>query len=170
MNSEERGRLLEQAFAGRVDWDGGAHGVGIAVLHEIIVGLVFAQRPIRAAGQEAAQKHDLGPRGPFILSLIDRGIRFPKDLATVLGVGRSLVTAELVRLTEAGLVSSATASDRRKTELSLTPLGKAVNDTLRAKLVGYLRDNLSAYSEEQVALFAQMLRAMRSGTSAEDGV
>lgn len=163
MREAHREQLLQRVFAEKT-WPGAdAAGDGRfdrAVLFDVLASLVFAQRPIDAAGKEVADSFDLGPRGPFILSLIDRGLCYPKDLATVLRIGPSLVTAEIARLTEAGLVATTAGTDRRRTQLSLTPRGEAVNATARNRLVAIVEQNLSAYSAEDVSLFAGMLRAV----------
>ncbi len=165
VSSDQRERLLGLVFAeGSARAPGSSENrVDPAVLADVIAGLVFAQRPITEAGKEAAQLYDLGPRGTFILSLVSRGVRYPKDLAIVLRVGRSLVSAELSRLTDAGLITATEGDDRRRTELSLTPLGESVNASVRSKLTGSLERSLAAYSADQIALFAQMLREVGRG-------
>jgi DNA-binding MarR family transcriptional regulator len=127
------------------------------LVSRIITGLVFAQRPIATAGQSLTERHDLGPRGAFMLSLIGNGVLYPNDLATLLRIGRSLVTAELSRLTEAGLVASEPDDDRRRTRLTLTPLGICANATFRTAIIRSIEENLAGYSLDQVKLFATML-------------
>lgn len=134
-----------------------------AVLSRIIVGLIFSQRPIGAATQEMTERHDLGPRGAFMLSLIKRGVAFPKDLATILRIGRSLVTAELARLTEAGLVVTIAHEDRRRSQLQLTALGEEANTQVRGRLLATLEHRLAGYSPQQVALLADMLETLQEG-------
>lgn len=160
MSNQQRERLLEQIFAKGSAKGSGTSGQRIdpAVLSDIIAGLVFAQRPINSAGKEATERLDLGPRGTFILSLVNRGVRYPKDLAMVLQVGRSLISSELSRLTEAGLIATTAGDDRRRSELSLTAAGEAVNTAVRARLVAKLELGLSDYSADQAQLFARMLR------------
>lgn len=128
----------------------------------IITGLVLAQRPISAATKSVTERHDLGPRGCYILSLISGGIVFPVELASVLRIGRSLVTSELGRLTAAGLIfARAPSGDRRRTELALTPAGETACEEVRIEMYSTVARNLSAYSVDEIRLFARMLADVR---------
>lgn len=162
MTSTTREELLRRAFskqetddAAEGDLPSGIEWVDIA---PVIEGLVFAGRPIGAATQSVTARYDLGPRGCYILSAISRGITYPLDLASLLRVGRSLVTAELNRLTAAGLIESVPGKDdRRRSELSLTPEGDRACVEVRSELHRLIRGNLSGYTVEHVRLFARML-------------
>lgn len=124
----------------------------------VIEGLAFSQRPIRAAAREITRRYGLGPRGAFILSLIQGDVRFPHELAEALNTGRSLVTAELARLTDAGLIASRPgATDRRRTELSLTDEGARACDEVRRAMERIVTRNLAGYTPEQIRLFGHML-------------
>ncbi|HUD30938.1 MAG TPA: hypothetical protein VMQ93_18885 [Novosphingobium sp.] len=124
----------------------------------IIEGLVFAGRPIDDATQDVTRRYDLGPRGCYILSAIKSGITFPLELASLLRIGRSLVTAELNRLNAAGLIESAPGkTDRRRSELSLTAEGQRACSEVSSELDHIIRANLAGYSVEEVRLFARML-------------
>jgi len=128
----------------------------------VIEGLAFAQRPIRAAASEVTRRHGLGPRGAFILSLIRGGVLYPHELAEALKTGRSLITAELARLSDAGLISSRPgATDRRRTELSLTDEGIRACEEVREAMLRIITRNLSGYSAEQIRLFGHMLHDCR---------
>jgi DNA-binding MarR family transcriptional regulator len=130
----------------------------------VIEGLAFSQRPIRAATKQVTERYDLGPRGAFILALVAQGISSPMELASVLCVGRSLITAELVRLTNAGLIATTEGTkDRRRLQLSLTPSGKAAREQVRTAMGQIVTENLSAYAPDELRLFAQMLRDTRRG-------
>lgn len=128
-----------------------------AMLSRIVTGLLFAQRPISAAGNAVTERFKLGPRSAYILSLIDRGVEYPKDLALVLRIGRSLMTAELTRLAEAGLIAAQAGADRRHSLLRLTPLGMQVTGAFRDRVSELLQSRLKSYTREQVELFADML-------------
>ena len=69
-------------------------------------GLAFGPRALRAATAKVTERYNLGPRGAWILNVISHGVAYPLELASVFCVGRSLITAELSRLTEAGLVNA----------------------------------------------------------------
>ncbi len=128
----------------------------------VVEGLAYGQRPLRAATREVTREYDLGPRGAWILSLISGGKRYPLELSETLKTGRSLITAELARLTEAGLVTASPGSgDRRRSELALTPLGEAACQRVRLELERIVRRNLAAYSAAEVRLFIAMLRDVR---------
>lgn len=131
-------------------------------LSMVIEGLAFAQRPLRAATREVTEKYSLGPRGAWILSLISGGVRYPLELAKALRTGRSLITAELARLTEAGLVTAKTGEkDRRRSELSLTPLGEQACQSVRDGMARIIARNLAGYNAAEVRLFGEMLQDVR---------
>lgn len=128
----------------------------------ICEGLSFGQRPIRAAARDVTRRYGLGPRGAFILSLISNGIAYPLELASVFKVGRSLITAELAKLSEAGLiVATPGKKDRRRSQQALTPAGEAACEEVRAGMARIISRNLAGYSQEEVRLFARMLHDVR---------
>ncbi len=131
-------------------------------LSHVLEGLAFAHRPLRAATLKVTRQYDLGPRGAFILSLISGGKIYPLDLSEMLKAGRSLITAELSRLTEAGLVTASPGRhDRRRSELSLTPLGQKACQRVREEMARIVQRNLAGYSIDELMLFARMLRDVR---------
>lgn len=141
---------------------GSTDALGWSDIALVIEGLAFSARPLKAATREVTARYALGPRGTFILSLIANGLRYPADISQTLMVGRSLVTAELGRLTDAGLISARPgARDRRRSELALTPRGRAACDEVRAEMARLIRHNLGDYSRAQIELFACMLRDAR---------
>jgi DNA-binding MarR family transcriptional regulator len=138
---------------GPLDW----HDIGY-----LIDGLAFAQTPLRQATGKVTQKYNLGPRGAFILRLLANGLLYPLDLATALCCGRSLITAELARLTDAGLVTARPGeNDRRRSELRLTPLGQAETEKLREEIRRIVSANLAGFTPDEVRKFAVMLHAAR---------
>jgi DNA-binding MarR family transcriptional regulator len=144
-------RMPEPA-AEAIGWD------EIAFLAE---GLAFGPRALRAATAKVTERYGLGPRGAWILNVISNGVAYPLELASVFCVGRSLITAELARLTEAGLVDARPGKDdRRKTELTLTSLGKVASDEVRKEFSAIVRRRLAGYSAEEAKLVAEMLRAL----------
>jgi DNA-binding MarR family transcriptional regulator len=126
-------------------------------------GLAMAQRALRSATDGVTERYDLGPRGAWILNVISNGVAYPLELASIFNVGRSLITAELVRLTDAGLVATRpNDKDRRKTELTLTPLGRAASDEVRGEFAAIVRRRLAAYDSAEVRLMGEMLRAVNN--------
>lgn len=133
-------------------------------------GLAYGARLLRGATKPVTRQYCLGPRGAFMLNLISGGARYPLDLAQALKCGRSLITAELARLTEAGLVTSTTGeTDKRRTALTLTPLGEAACKKVRSEMERLVKRNLAAYSSDEVRLFSRMLRDARNLEADEAG-
>jgi DNA-binding MarR family transcriptional regulator len=127
-------------------------------LSSICEGLHFAQRPLRAAAQGVMRQYSLGPRGAWILGLISKGMIYPLELSNMFKAGRSLITAELARLTEARLITASVGKhDRRRSELALTPLGMSVAKRVSDEIERIVRRNLAEYSAEEIRLFMRML-------------
>ena len=136
-----------------------------ADISQLSEGLAFASRALHGATGPVTATYDLGPRGAWILNLIDHGRTFPRDLANSFRIGRSLITAELTRLTAAGLISTRPgAIDRRKTELALTPLGQQACQQIRDEMSAILSRNLAAYSHDDIRLLTRMLRDVHGET------
>jgi hypothetical protein len=102
------GRAKFQAPVGESGDDGLAK-LDAGDLGRIVEGLTFGQRTIKGAAARTIKAHSLGPRGAWICTLIAGGVNYPLELAVALKCGRSLVTAELARLTEAGLITATPA-------------------------------------------------------------
>lgn len=111
-----------------------------------------------------SREFSIGPRGPWIVGLIGRSPISPHELAHFFNIGRSLVTAELTQLQEAGLIHyEKSAKDGRRVELSLTPRGHQMRTRLSEELITLLETRLVGYSKEQVLLTAQMLTDFAEG-------
>lgn len=122
-------------------------------------GMTLALRPISTATNNITKEYSLGRRGAWILILISTGHVFPLELTNVFRVGRSLVTAELTRLTEAGLINYRKSNrDGRRTELALTPLGEKVCLQVRELLTNLVIQRLSGYTRSEILLCARLLR------------
>ena len=139
-----------------------SNSLGWEELGLVAEGLAYAQRPLKAATRQVTRQYDLGPRGPWILSLISGGKCYPLELSQALKAGRSLITAELIRLTAAGLVTAqADSDDRRRSRLTLTALGRDACERVRSEMARIVRRNLAGYSAEEMRLFIRMLRDVR---------
>jgi DNA-binding MarR family transcriptional regulator len=125
----------------------------------ILEGLVIAPRPMRTATRSITAEYSLGPRGAWIAVLISIGeVVFPLDLTRFFQIGRSLITAELTRLSNAGLITyQRNAGDGRRVELKLTRLGQTVQRRVKADLAKLVTRRLAAYTHEQALLFGCML-------------
>jgi DNA-binding MarR family transcriptional regulator len=146
---------------GQLGWD------DLGLLAE---GVAFASRPLKLATHTVTQRFNLGPRGAWILNLISNGVVHPTVLSTVFQVGRSLITAELVRLTDAGLiVAQPGQDDRRRSELALTPAGEAACRQIREDISTIFLDNLRGYSADEIRKFTRMLRDVRGDRAPEEG-
>jgi DNA-binding MarR family transcriptional regulator len=119
----------------------------------------LAPRCLAQAREEVTAMYALGPRGAWILGLIERGVTSPTALARVLGIGRSLLTAETARLVDAGLVlASQSAQDGRRVDFSLTRQGSEANDRLRKAIAGFVNERLAGYSRDQVLACIALLQ------------
>lgn len=128
----------------------------------ICEGLSFASRPVAMATQGITDEYSLGPRGAWMVRMISRDQTFPLDMAKVFRIGRSLITAELTRLTDAGLVTyQQSATDGRRVELTLTPLGEQVNRRVKQELTKLVTQRLSGYTRDEILLCARMLHDFR---------
>lgn len=130
-----------------------------------VQGLAFATRPLSKATAGLTQRYGLGPRGAWMLNLIAADIAYPHELADVLGIGRSLVSSELTRLTQAGLIDSKPGADRRRTKLALTEDGRAALAEVRTGLDAVVRNGLAGYSAADVRLCARLLCDLRNSVS-----
>jgi DNA-binding MarR family transcriptional regulator len=126
-------------------------------------GLSLASRPMGVAIEGITEEFSLGPRGAWITVLIAaEQVFFPLDLAQVFQIGRSLITAELTRLTDAGLITyRQSAKDGRRAELKLTPLGDTVQRRVKQELSNLVIQRLSSYRREDILLCTRMLRDFR---------
>lgn len=128
---------------------------------KLVEGLAYASRPIHASARDVAKKLGLGRRGPFILNLVSEGREYPNELATKFGTSRSLITADLNRLIEAGLLTATSAeTDKRRTRLQLTEAGRVVCGNIRSEMARIVTRNLATYSEDETRLFMEMLQAV----------
>jgi DNA-binding MarR family transcriptional regulator len=126
-------------------------------------GMSLASRPMGLAIKNITEEYSLGPRGAWITLMIATGkVCYPSDLAPFFEIGRSLISVELVRLIEAGLIShQKSTSDGRRAELKLTALGDKVQRRVQQGLEKLVLQRLSSYTREQVLVCARMLRDFR---------
>lgn len=154
--TRQRARDDNRPDTAPLDWD----DVGF-----LAQGLTFAGRPLNHATKSITERYSLGPRGTAVLNLIHAGVVYPNELSQVLHIGRSLVSAELARLTEAGLITSAPGTDRRTTTLSLTEAGQRVHAEARDEIHRTLTGALAAYTPAEVRHFSRMLQDLRAAFS-----
>lgn len=84
-----------------------------------VVGL--GPRKLGEARAKITEKYKLGPRGAWIMGMIGEGVDLPSRMSDLLCIRRSLFTAELDRLVDAGLVKATRDQrDGRRLRLSLT--------------------------------------------------
>lgn len=125
-----------------------------------------APRQLATAREAVTGEFDLGPRGAWMLGMIEVGIDSPSSLADALRIGRSLATTELNRLSDAGLIEARRgAGDGRRSHLTLTARGREANDRLRRALADFIDDRLGHYSRDEVMLCARILRDLAGGAS-----
>jgi DNA-binding MarR family transcriptional regulator len=130
----------------------------------ICEGLAFASRGLKVATRSITEEYSLGPRGAWITMLISLGqVVFPLDLTKMFQIGRSLITAELTRLSDAGLIDyRRCVSDGRRVELTLTPLGQTVQRQVKEELAKLVTRRLASYTRDEALLCARMLHDFNS--------
>ena len=133
-------------------------------------GLSFASRPFHGVIGEITEEFDLGPRGAWVVMLLANGMAsYPREMADFFKIGRSLITAELNRLTEAGLISATPSDeDRRQTRLELTEAGWKVRERMKRKLSELVLERFAGYSREEILLCSRMLHDFRYGRTDEE--
>jgi DNA-binding MarR family transcriptional regulator len=133
----------------------------------LVQGMAFASSSLHPATFPITERYDLGPRGTWMLNLISSGLNHPHELAEFLRIGRSLVSAELARLTATGLIVSRQGErDRRRSELALTPLGEETLQEVRDNLARLVTESLSHYKPRDLRICAQVLADMRNAVRA----
>lgn len=135
--------------------------------HEIAVFcnlLGVAPRQLAMGREAITERYDLGPRGAWIVGLLEVGVNSPSGLTEVLCIGRSLVTAEINRLLQAGLISgNQSVSDGRRTVLALTDEGKQVSRELRQTVNDFVTSRLAGYSREAILACTALLQDFVGG-------
>lgn len=112
-----------------------------------------------------AREFGIGPRGPWIVGLIGRQPASPHELAAFFNIGRSLITAELRQLQDAGLINYVKSErDGRKVELSLTPLGHELREQVASGLGRLFDERLGNYSKADVMFCARLLSDFARGS------
>jgi DNA-binding MarR family transcriptional regulator len=122
--------------------------------------IAIASRQWRIAAKQVREEYALGPHGPWIIGLIaSNHVVYPSDLTKVLRCGRSLISAELNKLSEAGLINCRKSEeDGRQIELSVTPLGAEMNKRVAEGLTSLLEERLVHYTREDILYCARLLR------------
>jgi DNA-binding MarR family transcriptional regulator len=121
-------------------------------------------RQMMKAREEITERYDLGPRGAWIVGLIEVGVNSPSALTEVLCIGRSLVTAEINRLLQAGLVAGIQSErDGRRTVLELTEEGWRVSRELREKVNEFVIGRLAGHTREEVLACIALLQDFVGG-------
>jgi DNA-binding MarR family transcriptional regulator len=120
--------------------------------------LTSARGQFTYATKALCVEFSLGPRGPWIIGLVGKNRIAPHELAAFYNVGRSLITAELNKLADAGLIlQTRDEADGRRINLSLTPAGRKIYNRLGDDLDAFLSERLSGYSRDDILLCTQIL-------------
>jgi len=125
-----------------------------------------APRQWRAATMAIRDEFALKPRGPWILGLICAGrVVFPSDLARIFDCSPGLITGELNRLIDAGLVATRKHEpDGRQLELTSTPFGEIVHKRIAKALVEMVQNRLVGYTKDEIMFAARLLRDFAATT------
>jgi DNA-binding MarR family transcriptional regulator len=105
-----------------------------------------------------AQNHDLGARGIWTLSAISEGHASPGAIARLLMVPPSVVSGDLNRLLDAGLIERRRdGSDGRRLVYSLTEDGSALLSGAHSIYVSILGDKMASYPPEEIERLLRVL-------------
>ena len=130
----------------------------------------LAPRGLVNARDRVTARYALGPRGAWILGLIERGVNSPSALTDILCIGRSLTTAEINRLTDAGLVEGRQSDkDRRRVDLVLTEEGWKACAELRVAVEDFVTSRLTGWSREEVLSCIELLQDFVGATRMGEG-
>ncbi|MBY0421727.1 MAG: MarR family transcriptional regulator [Parvularculaceae bacterium] len=122
--------------------------------------LASARRQFSVVTDKISEEFALGPRGPWIVARIGKGQSSPQELARLFEIRPSLMTSELSRLVEAGLIRQRkSAEDGRRVDLTLTARGERVRRRLGEEMEALVHGRLSGFSREEVLLCARLLEA-----------
>jgi DNA-binding MarR family transcriptional regulator len=121
-----------------------------------------AAAPLSEASLPVRTRLGLGPRGTMILYQITSGRVQPSEIAEALNVGRSLVSADLARLEQSGLVIRKPCADRRRVELAVTPKGVAVMLEVKANLEKLIQDRIGHRSKAEIDACTNLLSELRT--------
>lgn len=98
-----------------------------------------------------------------MLNLISIGLNHPHELAEMMLIGRSLISAELARLTAAGLiVARPGVDDRRRSVLALTPAGEDALRQTRTALAALVNEAQGHYQPAELRPCARILADMQA--------
>ena len=118
-----------------------------------------APRQLAETRETITSEFGLGPRGAWMLGMIEVGIDSPSRLADALRIGRSLATTELNRLSDAGLIEAKRGQgDGRRSQLRLTASGLEANERLGHALTTFVNTQLAGYTRDELLLCARILR------------
>lgn len=119
-----------------------------------------APRRMGRGARDVIARHDIGQRGVWIMALVSAGVDSPSRLSDVLCISRSLFTAELGRLSAAGLVvTEKDVSDGRRLKLQLTEKGAAASRQLQKTINIFVNETLAGFSRADVLKCARLLLA-----------
>lgn len=124
--------------------------------------VAHAGAPLSEASLPVRTRLGLGPRGTMILNQIGSGRVQPSEIAEALNIGRSLVTADLARVEEAGLVVRTPGADRRRVELSVTAKGVEVMLEVKANLEKLIRERIGHRSKAEIDACTELLSELRN--------
>ena len=119
-----------------------------------------APRLLAQAREGVTEKYDLGPRGAWILGLAYRGVDSPSRYTEMLQVQRSLVTLELARLVDAGLVTTERhKEDGRRLIVKLTPKGCRACKELEDSIEAFVLGRFAGFDREELLVLLCALRS-----------
>lgn len=116
---------------------------------------------------QLSQRHGLGPRGIWMLSWISEGHGYPGYIAKAMILPPSVVSGDLRRLSEAGLVTrNRDGEDKRRLCYCLTPPGAALLSEAHGLYVVALADKIASYPAEDIGKTLRILYELSLHTRA----
>jgi DNA-binding MarR family transcriptional regulator len=120
---------------------------------------------------EAIKPFSINPGGAILLEHVAKGVKHPKQLAQLLETVPPVISALLSELEGKGLLErQIDPQDRRRVQLTLSPDGKKLHDSIRERSLSLSSERLSKLTSDElrtlISIFRKLLEEEQSSKSA----